>query len=201
MKKTILAAVPFAILALAVPSAAEAKRAVTYKAKLAPTAGSSVRGKASLVDGKRRDKLQLRVKGLEAGATYTWSLRWAATAGDACTGEAVGSFAYSSLEGRRVNVRSRARGFSGGSGRYAVVIADAEGEAVACLELKSEAQRKADRGAAAEQGDEAGDDDSGDDEVHFDEDDERGDDDFSGDEDDSADDDVEASAGESTLEG
>jgi hypothetical protein len=218
MKKTILAAVSLAVLALAIPSAAEAKRAVTYTAKLAPTSGSSVRGKASLVDGKRRDKLQLHVKGLEAGATYTWSLRRAATGGDACSGDAVGFFAYSSLEGRRggnAKVRSRAKGFSGGSGAYAVVISDAEGGDVACLELKNKAQRKTDRKADAKHRHDAGDDDTAGDEVHFDEDDELGEGDSSGGDDsaddDSADDessdddpvdgDVGASADESTLEG
>jgi hypothetical protein len=76
MKKTILAAVPLAMLALASPAAAHgSKHPTTLKAKFAPSADSTVRGDASLVDGKRRDRFRLRVKGLAAGATYTWTLR------------------------------------------------------------------------------------------------------------------------------
>jgi hypothetical protein len=161
MKKTILAAVPLALLALAVPSAAQAKRAVTYKAKLAPSAESAVRGKAKLVDGKRRDKLQLRVKGLEAGATYGWALRKAPAGGDACGGEDVGAFSYAELKGRRGKARSRARAFSGGSGAYAVVVTDAAGQDVACLVLKSKAQRKAEREQAKPRHDGTDDDEAG----------------------------------------
>ena len=161
MKKTILAAVPLALLALAVPSAAQAKRAVTYKAKLAPSAESAVRGKAQLVDGKRRDKVRLRVKGLGAGATYGWALRKAPAGGDACTGDEVGSFTYAALHGRRggsAKARARGKAFAGGDGVYAVVVTDAAGEDVACLALKSKAQRKAER-KRAEQRQDAGDDD------------------------------------------
>jgi hypothetical protein len=120
-----------------------------------------VRGKAQLVDGKRRDKVRLRVKGLEAGATYGWTLRKAPAGGDACSGNVVGSFTYSALHGLRGgNARAQARGraFAGGDGVYAVVVTDAAGEDVACLALKSRAQRKAER-KRAEQRQDAGDDD------------------------------------------
>lgn len=173
MKKTILAAVPLALLALAVPSAAQAKRAQTYKAKLGATAGSTVRGKAQLVDGKRRDKVRVRVRGLEAGATYGWSLRKAPAGGDACTGSEVASFSYATLRTRRHGAggRARTKGFAAGDGAYAVVIEDEQGEAVACLELKSEAQRRAEREDAQREQDEQGDDDgaSGDDDELDDE--------------------------------
>lgn len=192
MKKTILAAVPLAMLALASPAAAHgSKHATTLKAKFAPSAESTVRGAASLVDGKRRDRFRLRVKGLAAGATYTWTLRQAAGDGDACTGETVASFSYSSLQGRRkaAKVRSRAKGFSAATGAsYAVVIVDEAGEDVACAELLTKAQRKAERKAAkrkaAEQtgGDDeqtGGDDEQGDDDEQSDDagEDESGDDD------------------------
>ncbi len=197
MKKTILAAVPLAMLALASPAAAHgSKHATTLKAKFAPAADSTVRGAASLVDGKRRDRFRLRVKGLAAGATYTWTLRQAAGDGDACTGETVASFSYSSLQGRRkaAKVRSRAKGFSAATGAsYAVVIVDEAGDDVACAELLTKAQRKAERRAAkrkaAEQtggdeeqtggdGEQGDDDDQGDDEQSDDAgEDESGDDD------------------------
>ena len=192
MKKTLLAAVPLALLALAAPAAAQGgKHASTLKAKFAPSAESSVRGDASLVDGKRRDRFRLRVKGLDAGATYTWSLRQAAAGGDACTGETVGSFRSTSLEGRRrgSKVRSRSKGFAAAEGfSYAVVITDEAGEDVACAELRTKAQRKAERKASKRKGSKqeqsGGDDEQGDE-------DEQGDDDQSGDdsaEDESADD-------------
>lgn len=189
MKKTILAAVALAMLALASPAAAHgSKRATTLKAKFAPSADSTVRGAASLVDGKRRDRFRLRVKGLAAGATYTWTLRQAAGDGDACTGETVASFSYSSLQGRRkaAKIRSRAMGFSAATGAsYAVVIVDEAGEDVACAELLTKAQRKAERRAArrkaAEQVQTGGDD------VQTGGDDEQGDDDDQGDDEQSGD--------------
>ncbi len=205
MKKTILAAVPLAMLALASPAAAHgSKHATTLKAKFAPSADSTVRGAASLVDGKRRDRFRLRVKGLAAGATYTWTLRQAAGDGDACTGETVASFSYSSLQGRRkaAKVRSRAKDFSAATGAsYAVVIVDETGEDVACAELLTKAQRKAAKRKAAGQEQTGGDDvqtggddvqTGGDDEQQGD-DDEQGDDQQSGDaaEDESGDDDGE----------
>ena len=200
MKKTILAAVPLMLLVLAAPAAAHGgKRATTYKAKLAPTAGSAMRGKATLTDGKRRDRIRLRVRGLEAGASYSWSLRRAAAGGDACTGDEVAAFSYSALQGRRhgkAGSRSRGSGFAAGDGAYAVVVTDAEGEDVACFELKSKAQRRAERkkhdsadDESAADEDEQGDDDQGEDEDDLGEDDSAaGDDDPV--EDDDAEDDV-----------
>ena len=158
MRKTTFAAVPLAFLALALPSAAQAKRAVTYEAKLAPTAGSTVRGKATLTDGKRRDRVKLRLRGLEAGATYSWSLRKAPAGGDACAGEEVASFSYGALRARgRGGAKARSRGaaFAGGAGVYAVLVTNAGGAPVACLALRSKAQRKAGREAAERQQDEA----------------------------------------------
>ena len=195
MKKTILAAVPLALLALAAPAAAHGgKHATTLKAKFAPSADSSVRGGASLVDGKRRDRFRLRVKGLEAGATYSWSLRQAAGGGDACTGETVASFSSTSLEARRkgaTKVRSRAKGFAAAQGvSYAVVITDEAGEDVACAELRTKAQRKAAKRKGSKQQQTGGDDErSGEDKGHFDEDEQGDDDDQGEDEDDLGEDD------------
>ena len=174
MKKTLLAAVPLAMLALAAPAAAHGgKHPTTLKARFAPSADFAVRGGASLVDGKRRDKVRVRVRGLEAGATYGWSLRKAPAGGDACTGSEVASFSYATLRTRRHGAggRARTKGFAAGDGAYAVVIEDEQGEAVACLELKSEAQRRAEREDAQREQDEQGDDDgaSGDDDELDDE--------------------------------
>ncbi len=98
-----------------------------------------MRGKAELVDGKRRDKVQVRVRGLTAGETYTWSVRKAAEGEDACAGEAVDAFEYAPLKARRKgNSKSRARSreFAAEDGAvYAVVVTDAEGADVACGEF------------------------------------------------------------------
>jgi hypothetical protein len=180
MKKTILAAVLLAVLALAAPAAAgTGNHATTYKAKVASATDSSVRGKASLVDGKRRDKVQLHIKGLAAGATYTWAVREAAGAGDACAGAAVAALGSAELRARRkgaAKARLRARGFAAADGAsYAVVITDAAGRDVACGELLRKADRKAVRNKKGSKRH------SGEAEIHFDEeqqleDDEPGDD-------------------------
>src|SRR4051794_35792556 len=122
MKKTILAAVPLALLALASPAAAHGGRhADTYTARLAPIAApraaaarherdaepTGVRGKATMVDGPRRDKVRLHVEGLTAGQAYRWEVREVSGDG-ACTGETVAEFTYGHL---------RARPDGGGSAR------------------------------------------------------------------------------------
>jgi hypothetical protein len=197
VRRTIFAAVPLAVLALAAPAAAKGGHATTYKAKLqaveaaAPADAAKhdtkaretgVRGQAKLVDG-RRDKVQLHVKGLEAGATYTWSVRSAADGEDACAGDAVDAFEYKDLVARRhgnSKARSRSLEFTAEDGTdYAVVVTDADGNDVACGEFLSKADRRAAKreakkahgkgehgdqgdddaqGAEDEQGDDAGDD-------------------------------------------
>src|SRR3954447_11209750 len=132
MRKSIFAAVPLAVLALAAPAAAHSSRhATTYKAKVvaveaAPGAtaakhgsrareAAGVRGEAKLVDGSRRDKVELHIKGLQAGAAYTWSVRSAGGDADACAGDAVDAFEYDALNARRrghSRARSRSRTFS-----------------------------------------------------------------------------------------
>ena len=191
MRRTIFAAVPLAVLALAAPAAAKGGHATTYKAKVQAVASAApataakhganskskshqtgVRGQAKLVDG-RRDKVQLQVKGLEAGATYTWSVRSATGADDACAGEAVDAFEYNDLTARRhgnSKVRARSRTFAAEDGTsYAVVITDADGNDVACGAFLSNADRKAKRQAernakGKHAGDQQGDDSQGEDE-------------------------------------
>jgi hypothetical protein len=183
VRRTIFAAVPLAVLALASPAAAGGGHATTYKAKLvaveaAPPATASkhgamvretgARGQAKLVDGKR-DKVQLQVKGLEAGAVYTWSVRSAAEGEDACAGEAVDAFEYRDLTARRhgnSRARARSRDFTAEDGTsYAVVVTDAEGTDVACGAFLSKAdrhaaKRKADKQHGKSKHDEQGDDDT-----------------------------------------
>ena len=163
MRRTILAAVPLAVLALAAPAAGDGGRhATTYKAELGPIAegpvamptrheDDGVRGKAKLVDGPRRDKVQLHVRGLTAGESYSWSLRQSSGDAGACTGEAVDAFAYEPLDARRrghARDRARSRAFTAEEGAsYAVVVTAADGTDVACGEFASQ-RSKADRKAA-----------------------------------------------------
>jgi hypothetical protein len=190
VRKTIFAAVPLAVLALAAPAAAHGGRhATTYKANVvavaaAPSdatatrhgdsAATGVRGQAKLVDGSRRDKVQLHVKGLQAGESYSWSVRSAAADGDACAGDAVDAFSYDALTARRhghSGARTRSTSFSAEDGTsYAVVVTAADGTDVACGEFQSKAdrraakaKRKAERRAAKRKHESSGDDQSGDD--------------------------------------
>jgi hypothetical protein len=182
--------VPLAVLALAAPAAAEGGRhATTYKAKLAPVAAApeataaerdgdaaaGVRGKAELVDGPRRDRVQPHVGGLTAGAGYSWSVRQAAGEGDACTGEVVDAFSYDALDARRRGhgrERARSRDFAAEDGTsYAVVVTAADGTDVACGEFasrssrrRSKAQRKADEHGGGKKGGKRVEDDDSDDE-------------------------------------
>jgi hypothetical protein len=187
VRRTIFAAVPLAVLALAAPAAAKGGHATTYKAKVQAVAAAApataakhgakaratgVRGQAKLVDG-RRDKVQFQVKGLEAGATYTWSVRSASGSDDACAGDAVDAFEYNDLTARRrgnSKARARSRTFAAEDGTsYAVVITDADGNDVACGAFLSKADRKAKRQAERKAkgkhaGDQQGDDSQGEDE-------------------------------------
>jgi hypothetical protein len=191
LRRTILVAVPLALLALAGPAAAHGKQhATTYKAAVSGESG--VRGQAKLVDGKRRDKVRLRVKGLAAGESYTWSIRAASADGDACAGETVAEFSYAGLTARRHgrdDAGSRSRTFAAEDGTsYAVVVTAADGTDVACGELATKAQRKAERkkarghdGNQATGADEQGDDQQGHDDQQADEPDDDATDDSSAD--------------------
>jgi len=197
LRKSIFVAVPLAVLALAAPAAAHSsKHATTYKANVvavqaqAAKAGKTgVRGDAKLVDGSRRDKVQLHVKGLTAGESYTWSVRSATGDADACAGDAVEAFEYGALLARRhghTAARSRSTDFAAEDGTtYAVVVTAADGTDVACGEFKSKADRraeKAERKAEHKSGGKRNDDDAGEDEQGED-DQQGGDDDTAGDDD------------------
>src|SRR5689334_16670066 len=86
-------------------AAAPADAPSAAAAKVAP----GIRGQAKLVDGSRRDKVQLKVKGLVAGGSYVWSVRSSAD-GDACNGTEVDAFTYNPLTARRHgNTSARSR--------------------------------------------------------------------------------------------
>jgi hypothetical protein len=63
-----------------------AKGAKVYRATLAKTAAAdtallpNVTGKAQLVDGKKRNKISIHVRGLKAGETYLWQIHKAPSA-------------------------------------------------------------------------------------------------------------------------
>jgi hypothetical protein len=65
-----------------------AKGAKVYRATLVKTAAAdtaqlpNVKGKAQLVDGKKRNKISIHVRGLKPGETYGWHIHKAANATD-----------------------------------------------------------------------------------------------------------------------
>ena len=169
MTKTILAAVPLAVLALAAPaSARDGRDATTYRATLAPVTAEAppaeeptasatkrhrgsvrakgLRGAAELRDRSRRDRVDLRIRGLQAGTAYRWEVRKAAEGEDACNGETVGELVYSELNTRRRGggkARAFSRTFAVESGAvYAVVVSTTEAVDVACGVFKSKAELK-----------------------------------------------------------
>jgi hypothetical protein len=87
--KTVTAFV-LAGLVLAAPAAAKPTPGKVSKAKLNPTAAAvaagvpDVRGRAQLVDGKRRNKVSLHMRHLEPGETYIWHVHQATGEGDPC---------------------------------------------------------------------------------------------------------------------
>ena len=105
------------LLALAPGASAHSKhgkRAKVSKAHLETTAAATAagipdaRGRAKLVDGRKRDKVSLHMKGLEAGETYLWHVHQATGEGDPCAaGSTVGNpapypgFTYRALTARR----------------------------------------------------------------------------------------------------
>ena len=88
-------------LLIAVPATASGKNdrhANTSKAHLTATAAATAagipdaRGRAQLVDGRKRNKVSLHMKGLKPGETYLWHVHQATAAGDPCAaGSTVGN--------------------------------------------------------------------------------------------------------------
>jgi hypothetical protein len=170
MKRTIALGVA-ALVALAAPAAAQAKRAEVYKAKLAPTAAAAeagvgdVKGKAHLVDGKKRDKASVHVRKLTAGETYLWHVHQATGEGDPCDPEVgVGNpapypgFEYRELlagDSGNANSKGKSTAFPSETedtgGDYYVNVHLGDGTVIACGVLKDKATRKAERKARREE--------------------------------------------------
>jgi hypothetical protein len=141
MRRLIPAAAVLAALAFAGPAAAHGRHhSTTFRAKLAPAAGATVRGQARLVDAKR-DRVSLKLRGLDSTSQYTWEVRSAPAGQDACTGTAVDGFASRALRVRshgKAAANGRSKGFSADpSAGYAIVILDADGNVVACAQLNA----------------------------------------------------------------
>ena len=65
------------------PKGAKVYRATLVKTAAADTAQlPNIAGKAQLVDGKKRNKISIHVRGLTAGTTYLWHIHKAANATD-----------------------------------------------------------------------------------------------------------------------
>jgi hypothetical protein len=99
MRRTlILCAAAFLIAAPAAAHEKHGKRAKVSRAHLEATEAATAagipdaRGRAHLVDGRKRNKVSLHMKGLEPGETYLWHVHQATAEGDPCAaGSTVGN--------------------------------------------------------------------------------------------------------------
>jgi cytochrome c5 len=185
--RTLIALGVAALVALAAPAAGVAKHggkgAKVYRATLsandAATAAGvpDVRGKAQLVDGRKRDKVSLHVRGLTAGETYLWHVHQATGEGDPCTDDAIGGPPYPAFpwaddaevvanEDGNVNAKSRSKTFpleDGDTGEdYYVNVHTADGTVIACGVLerkrhKSHGRKSDDKPADEDHGRQDGD--------------------------------------------
>ena len=125
-------------LLLAAPAAAHekhGKHAKVSKAHLEATEdASTVRGRAHLLDGRKRDKVSLHVKGLEPGATYLWEVREGACDDEAAT--ASEGWTYRDLKVREsgnANAKGRSATFSADrEDDVSVAVTLEDGTVVAC---------------------------------------------------------------------
>jgi hypothetical protein len=137
-------------LLIAAPASAHekhGKHAKVSKAKLTATeavTAAGVRGHAQLVDGRKRDKVSLHMKGLEPGETYTWHVH----EGDSCTADGAESpgWTYRELKVRpsgNANAKGRSSSFEG-DGDFYVDVHSQDGTVIACgvLERKRGGKHK-----------------------------------------------------------
>jgi hypothetical protein len=126
-----------AALLLAAPASAGEKRAKVSKAHLEATEAATAagipdaRGRAHLVDGRKRDKVSLHMKGLTPGATYLWHVHQATGEGDPCAaGSAVANPApYPGFEYRKLTARKSGNANSKGrSSTFPVAAEDTGGD-------------------------------------------------------------------------
>jgi hypothetical protein len=91
MRRTLILCV--GALLIAAPASAHEKHAKVSKAKLTATEAATAagipdaRGRAHLVDGRKRNKVSLHMKGLKAGETYLWHVHQATAEGDPCAAD------------------------------------------------------------------------------------------------------------------
>ena len=142
-----------AVLLLAAPASAHKKteRQVS-KAKLAATGAASdagipdARGRAQLVDGRKRNKVSLHMKGVEPGETYLWHVHQATGEGDPCAEDSpvanpapYPGWTYRELKARKsgnANSKGRSTTFpvadEEGDGDYYVNVHLQDGTVIAC---------------------------------------------------------------------
>jgi len=137
MKKGLL--LGLAVLLFAAPAGAHSKHAKVSTAKLEATdASSAVRGRAQLVDGRKRDKVSLHMKGLAPGETYLWHVHQATGEGDPCAeGSAVAdpAWTYRALVAREsgnASSKGKSTTFSAKSGDFYVDVHLEDGTVIAC---------------------------------------------------------------------
>jgi len=121
---------------LIAPATAAAERAGVSRATLEATEAAEavgvgdVRGKAHFVHGRRRDKVSLHVRGLEAGQAYLWHVHQAVADGDPCTDSDVGNPApYPGFEYRELTARDSGNAGSKGTSTSFPVEDEDTGEA------------------------------------------------------------------------
>jgi Cu/Zn superoxide dismutase len=121
-------------LLIAAPASAHEKHAKVSKAKLAATDAGDARGRAQLVDGRRRDKVSLHMKGLEPGETYLWHVH----EGDSCAaGDAppYPGWTYRALKARpsgNASAKGRSETFPAADGDFYVDVHLQDGTVIAC---------------------------------------------------------------------
>jgi hypothetical protein len=136
------------------------KGAKVYRAKLVKTTAADtaqlpgVTGKAQLVDGKKRNKISVQVRGLTPGQTYAWHIHKAANATDdpcaptapVVTGTPYGDWVYGALTANEAGNAS-AKGTSAtfdsraDPGLFYVDVHQADGTVIACGALKTKAKK------------------------------------------------------------
>lgn len=139
------------------PHHKHAKPAKTYKANLGPVGTDAeyagIHGKAQLVDGKKKDKVSIHVRGLKAGTTYPWHIHETAAgvtnpcAAGAAQGPIVTAFTYKTLKARKsgnANSSGRSKTFTADPTKsYYVNVHDpASGTPIACGVLKGKRAKK-----------------------------------------------------------
>jgi hypothetical protein len=137
-----------------------AKGAKVYRAKLVKTAAAdtaqlpNVKGKAQLVDGKKRNKISIHVRGLTPGQTYGWHIHKPANAtDDPCAppapvvdGTPYGDWVYGALTANEAGNAS-AKGTSAtfdsraDKGPFYVDVHLADGTVIACGVLKGKPKK------------------------------------------------------------